>query len=304
MARHTHRGIYPVVFTFFDASGDVDEALMREQIDVCIAHGVHGLVLLGFVSQFYKFDVEEKIDLLHLCAEAVGGRVPFALTLTETSIRGQKKLIRAGAAAGAAWFIAQPAVKFPVPSETFLPYFLELAAETDKPFAIQNAPDTGVYFSAAFLGRLREAAPNISMLKGEGTTAQSLAAMKGLTDRFTVFSGQHGMDLVTQLMAGAQGSVPAPLLFDVQVRVFELFDAGGADNLAEAEALQARAVMPLQFLTSGPNLEHVLPHQKLFFLKRLGRWTESLHERHPAPAPTEDGMRMVEHFAGQWPVLT
>lgn len=301
---HQFQGIYPVLFTFFTPNGDLDEALTRRQIDICIANGVHGLVTLGFVSQFYKLTLAEKIRVVEICADQIAGRVPFAVTLTEMSLVGQKELARAGDRLGASWLIAQPAVKFALPEARFHDYFLEIAAETDLPVAVQNAPDTGVYFSGHFLDRLNRARPNISMIKGEGPTSQSLSAMKGLTDRYTVFSGQHGMDLIVQLHAGARGSVPAPLVFDTQIAIYDLVRQGGPDKTADAEALLAKTLLPLNYLTSHPNFEHGLPLQKLFFLSRIGLGPEALFDRHPHMTCQKDAQDTVQHLAGLWPALS
>jgi len=301
---HQFHGIYPVLFTFFGPDGDVDEAMTCRQIDLCIANGVHGLVMLGFVSQFYKLTLAEKIHLAEICADHIAGRVPFAVTLTEMSIAGQKELVRASDRLGASWLIAQPAVKFALPEARFHDYFLEVAAETELPLAIQNAPDTGVYFSGQFLDALNRARPNISMIKGEGPTSQSLAAMKGLTDRYTVFSGQHGMDLIVQLQAGAQGVVPAPVVFDAQVAIYDLMQRGGEENIAKAEALSAKTLLPLHYLTSHPNFEHGLPLQKLFFLSRIGLGPDALFDRHPYMTRPKEALARVRHLAGMWPALS
>ncbi|MEM8915060.1 MAG: dihydrodipicolinate synthase family protein [Pseudomonadota bacterium] len=300
---HQFRGIYPVLFTFFGPDGEIDEAMIRRQIDICIANGVHGLVLLGFVSQFFKLTLAEKIAVAEICADQIAWRVPFALTLTEMSIEGQKELARTGERLGASWLIAQPAVKFAVPEARFHDYFLEIAAETDLSIAIQNAPDTGVYFSGPFLDGLNKARSTISMIKGEGTTAQSLGAMKGLTDRYTVFSGQHGMDLIVQMEAGAQGAVPAPLLFDAQATIFELVDAGGEQNLTKAESLLSETLLALHYLTSHPNFEHGLPLQKLFFLTRMNLGPDMLFDRHPYVVRSDEAQATVQHLARKWPLL-
>jgi dihydrodipicolinate synthase/N-acetylneuraminate lyase len=35
-------GIYPMIYTFFDASGRIDRQAMKKQLDACVAGGVHG----------------------------------------------------------------------------------------------------------------------------------------------------------------------------------------------------------------------------------------------------------------------
>ena len=45
------RGIYPVLYAFFDESGGLDRDAMRRQVDICVESGVHGVMVLGLGTE-------------------------------------------------------------------------------------------------------------------------------------------------------------------------------------------------------------------------------------------------------------
>ena len=44
------RGIYPILYAFFDRQGKLDREAMRLQIRACLDAGVHGLAMLGLAT--------------------------------------------------------------------------------------------------------------------------------------------------------------------------------------------------------------------------------------------------------------
>jgi len=104
-------GVYPILYTFYDAQGGIDEASMRLQVERCIAAGAHGIAVLGLVTEVHKLDVEERRQVVDVVGAAIAGRVPFAVTVGEPSIPGQIAFARHAQAAGAAWVILQPPAK-------------------------------------------------------------------------------------------------------------------------------------------------------------------------------------------------
>ncbi|MCB9969478.1 MAG: hypothetical protein H6852_17810 [Geminicoccaceae bacterium] len=44
-------GVYPILYSFFGADGRLDHEAMQLQVDRCIAAGVHGIAVLGNVTE-------------------------------------------------------------------------------------------------------------------------------------------------------------------------------------------------------------------------------------------------------------
>jgi len=81
MTHHPYKGIFPILYTYFNEDGSIDRAAMQRQVDVCINAGAHGIAILGIVGEFDKLNVNEKREITEIVAEAVDHRVPLAVTV-------------------------------------------------------------------------------------------------------------------------------------------------------------------------------------------------------------------------------
>ncbi len=48
------RGVYPMLYAFFDAAGRLDRGAMRAQVEHCVASEVHGIAALGLGTEVKK----------------------------------------------------------------------------------------------------------------------------------------------------------------------------------------------------------------------------------------------------------
>ena len=69
-------GIYTPVITPFRDDHSVDEAGYAAVIEKLIADGVHGIIVAGTTGEYYAQTAEERVRLLKLGVEVVGGRIP------------------------------------------------------------------------------------------------------------------------------------------------------------------------------------------------------------------------------------
>ena len=292
------RGIYPILYAFFDESDRLDRAAMRRQVEACVRHGAHGIAILGLATEVGKLSLAERRQLVDWAAEDIAGRVPLAVTVAEPSVGAQVDFVRAAKAAGAAWVILQPPPARGLPEGEYVRFFGTVADRVDLPVAIQNAPEyIGVGLSPDGIAALRRNHPNFRLLKGETSAVgirQVIAATEG---KLTVFNGRGGLELTDMLRAGCAGMIPAPECFDVQVRIYEAMRAG---DEATADALY-REILPLiTFLMQS--IESFLCYGKRLLARRLG--LGAVPVRAPGLAPTEFGLACLErHAAGLGPLL-
>ena len=292
------RGIYPILYAFFDDSDRLDRVAMRRQVEACIRHGAHGIAILGLATEVGKLSLAERRQLVDWAAEDIAGRVPLAVTVAEPSVGAQVDFVRAARAAGAAWAILQPPPARGLPEGEYVRFFGAVADRVDLPVAIQNAPEyIGVGLSPDGIATLRRNHPNFRLLKGEASAVgirQVIAATEG---KLAVFNGRGGLELTDILRAGCAGLIPAPECFDVQVRIYEAMRAG---DEAAADALY-REILPLiTFLMQS--IESFLCYGKRLLARRLG--LGEVHVRAPALPPTDFGLACLErHAAGLGPLL-
>ena len=89
-------GVYPILYALFDQQQRLDHAAMRAQVDYCIEAGAHGIAVLGNVTEYFKLTHAERIELMEVVGEAIGGRVAYAVTIGEPSIEGQRAFMASG----------------------------------------------------------------------------------------------------------------------------------------------------------------------------------------------------------------
>ena len=102
------QGIYPMLYAFFDDSGNLDHAAMTRQVEACLSHQVHGIAALGLATEVAKLSEGERRQVMDRVCADVGGRCPVALTIFGETVEQQVDLAKAAEAAGADWLILQP----------------------------------------------------------------------------------------------------------------------------------------------------------------------------------------------------
>ena len=136
----TIAGIWPILYAFFDAAGQLDRSAMRRQLDGCVAGGAHGVAVMGLATEVGKLDVRERRRLLEWVAEDLAGRKPLAVTVAEPSVAGQLEMARAAERLGAGWVILQPPPVAGLPELEYVRFLGAVADGVSLPVAVQNAP--------------------------------------------------------------------------------------------------------------------------------------------------------------------
>lgn len=297
--RHRYSGVYPVLYAFFDEDGDLDGAAMATQVEHCIAAGAHGIAVLGLVTEVHKMDVNERLALVAMVGELIAGRVPYAVTVGEPSLKGQIAFARAAKAAGADWVILQPPAAKGYSEAELVRFFGAVADALDIGIAVQNNPvNLDVSLSVAGLVSLARQHPNITLLKGEGFSVDIARAIEETQGHFDVFGGHGGKEFPALMRAGGAGLIPAPDCLAVQVRMFELMRENTPSSWAEAERLH-REILPLiVFMTHA--VPSLLTYGKMLFASKIGL-PRTLSARapalHPTPAGVAETIRFADHLS-------
>ncbi|MGH8223719.1 MAG: dihydrodipicolinate synthase family protein [Woeseiaceae bacterium] len=290
-------GVYPMLYTFFDSQGAIDRQAFVRQIDACIGSGVHGIALLGIVGEYNKLNVREKVVLTEWAVEAINGRVPLAVTVTESSASGQVAFAREIAQLRPDWLILQPPPIRNVPETEFVRMFGAVADAVDLPIAIQNNPvNLEIVLSAASLLTLVRNHPNVSLLKGEGPILYVRRLIEETQGAFRVFNGRGGLELPSSVRAGCVGLISAPEAADALARCWELTASGHTDRVEAGEQLHAALLPLLNFLMASP--EHMLCYGKRLFARRIG--FGEIWPRHPCVMPDAFGTAVVERYAADF----
>lgn len=290
------QGVYPILYAFFDAQGGIDAAAMQRQTEACIAAGAHGIAILGNVTEAAKLDTDEKLRLIQIVGEAIGGRVPFAVTVGDPDVSGQRRFIAEAKAAGATWVILQPPQIKGLPEAEMVRFLGQVADGCDLPVAVQNNPvNMDVWLSNASLLTLHRNHPNVTMIKAEGPAIVVDALMQATGGSLAVFAGQGGIEYLTNLHSGCVGLIPAPDCLAQQIRIWDLWQQGTDAARAEAEDLHRRT-LPLIVLMTRNLQTHQLPLGKRWIAQHLGL---TVHDRVPSALPSAFGLAECKRLASE-----
>ncbi len=293
-------GIWPILYAYFNAAGELDRESMRLQIQVALRAGAPGIAILGLATEVNKLSVEEKHQLIHWAAQDLGQAAPMAVTLSGVTVAEQLDLARVAIDAQASYFILQPPAR---PGSTIAEPELEafFAQVLDGlrtlapaiPVGIQNAPEfLGVGLNADALARLRARCPNLRFMKGEAPVVIIERTVQQVGPDFPVLNGRGGMELVDNLRAGCAGMVVAPDCALEQQHIAKLYAAGAIE---EAQAQYARILPTVVFVMQS--LETLVVYGK-----RIAAWRSGMdvqHDRRCALSPTPFGLRTARRFAEQ-----
>lgn len=296
MANTPFGGIYPILYAYFDRDEQIDAAAMRLQVEACLRAGCHGIALLGFVTEFNKLSAPEKQALAEMVAAQVAGRVPLAVTLSETNVPAMIAQARAAKAAGAAWLILQPPQVRGLPEIALQRFFGRVMDAVDLPCAIQIYPAAmDVVVSPAALAALSRQHGNFRLLKGEGGPVYLKRVIELTEGRLDVFDGRGGLEYPASFRAGAVGVIPAPDVTDALVAVHAALAAG---DDAKADALHAEALPLVGFMMGPGTPEHFVVYGKRFFAARAG--IGEVHSRDPSAPAEAYGMAQVARHLARW----
>ncbi len=289
------RGVYPMLYAFFDAKGQLDREAMRAQVEHCVAAGAHGIAALGLGTEAKKLSPEERRAVMAWAAGDLGGRLPLAITVFGATAAEQIAFVEAAAGHGADWVILQPPQTGErITEEQLVDFFGAVADASPVPVAIQNAPQyIGVGLSSAGLDRLSRRHPNVRLLKAEGSAVETRALIELTERRMGVFQGRGGMEFTDVMRAGCIGMIPSVESCHLQARIFELMQTGRAEDEAEAERLYAGLAPLITFLMQS--VDQFLCYGKRLTAARLG--LGEIHDRAPAQAPTAFGLACLARHA-------
>jgi len=206
-------GIFPIIYTAFDAAGEIDEPGQRRIVDYLIAAGTQGLAATGGASETAKLSADERRRLLELCVEQTAGRVPVIMGCTAASTSESVAAVREGARLGvrAAFGLLPPdqqGLKGEALDEALLAHYLTLGEASEIPIMVQEVanplpPETIV--------AIHERCPNVLYVKEEAPdTGHRITALLEASDgRLRILSG--GVNLLDDLARGAVGAIPGSI---------------------------------------------------------------------------------------------
>ena len=202
------RGIYPIVYTPFDAEGRMDEEDLGRLVDYLIAAGAHGLAAVGGASECHKMGLAERQWLAERTMHFAGGRAPVIVGTSTTNTPDAVALSRHAEEAGARAVFLTPPILGSVTADSLAYHYGAVSRAVSIAVMVQDAQ---VSVTPGQIVRLAERFLNVCYVKEEAAleSGQRISELKRLRPEVRVLSG--GSDLLDDLARGAQGAIPGSI---------------------------------------------------------------------------------------------
>ncbi len=223
-------GVFPVLPTPFAPDGAPDTQALLRLVDFAIESGADGVVFPGMASEVETLSPAERASLVAQVGGRVGGRVPFIVGASDPDPAFAAARVREGSAHGAAAAMIMAPGRAGRDAEAQTAYFAAVAAQSDLPIMLQNAPaPNGAELPASMLADIVRAVSAIRFVKEETMPCGQHVSqiMRGCGSHVdAVFGGAGARYVVDELARGAAGTMPALELVDVHVRLYRAWQAG------------------------------------------------------------------------------
>lgn len=150
-------GYIPAVTTPFTATGELDLAAWREQLEWLAAERMHGIIVAGTSGEWFSLTGGERAELFRVAASQVGDRFPVLGGCNAYTPAEAVAHARAARDAGLAGILLTPP-PYVVPNRAELvAFYRAVSAAVDIPICVYNWPrGTGVDLDADLLGELAD----------------------------------------------------------------------------------------------------------------------------------------------------
>ena len=246
-------GIYAAIPTPTTAEGIVNEPAARTLMDYLIQGGANGVLALGGTGEFCSLSHEQRVLMVSACAQAADGRMPVIAGILHPGFHDAMESGKAFSDAGAdALMLLTP--YYTTPSQVGIrDYFIRFADESPAPVMIYEIPyRTGISISPEIIHELSRHENIIGMKVSNTDTYQFLKIVSGISDSFSVFSGEDTL-FPLHMAGGAKGGiiVTATLLPKIWRAMYQ---AGSSGNHAAAFSMHRKLIpiLDLSFAEVNP----------------------------------------------------
>lgn len=239
-------GIFAPINTPFRSDETIDTEGLCKNIQYYLSTKLDGLLLLGSNSEYKSLSEDEKISILDIANNIVGGKKSIIVGLMYDSLFLAKRFLTAIGHLPIDYILVQPPFYFKskLSELDYFQYYKELSNSCPFPILIYNAPGfTGVDLSESLIKQIAEI-DNVVGIK------DSSKIKKKYPDTFSVLTGTANtlLELLNENAVGGVVSL-ANYIPDLPIQIYSEFKNG---NLERAKHLQEVAIN-LNKAVSGTN---------------------------------------------------
>ncbi|MDR2902741.1 MAG: 4-hydroxy-tetrahydrodipicolinate synthase [Lactobacillales bacterium] len=200
----TFSGLYTALVTPFDEKGEIDLDALKVLLDMQMAAGVQGLVVLGTTGESPTISFEERQTLFSFIKNYTKGKLELILGTGTNSTKHTIDLTKNAEDLGAdGVLVVNPYYNKPSQDGLYA-HFEAVARATALPVMLYNIMGrTGVNLETPVLIRLAKNNPNIVAIKeASGDIGQMMSVLAATPDNFAILSGDDMLTYPLMIMGG------------------------------------------------------------------------------------------------------
>jgi 4-hydroxy-tetrahydrodipicolinate synthase len=248
-------GIVPPILTPVAEDESIDLASLRRLIEFQLGAGVHGIWVLGTTGEFAAFKRSERAEAVQAAVEAVNGRVPVVVNVSDASTRLAIEHARDAQAAGADAIALLPPYYYVNEQDELLEHFRRMRDAVDMPLLAYNIPqNVKAKFGVDTILKLGQEGAIVGLKDSQNDLDWFRQVMTGARQRGIKLRGFLGTRYLIDagILAGAHGAIPG--IANVAPRLcVECYEAArrGDFEAADRATEQLLAVTKLAGLAKG-----------------------------------------------------
>jgi 4-hydroxy-tetrahydrodipicolinate synthase len=243
-------GVFNVISTPLDNNDQIDQKILKQEIDWLIKCGSNGAVL-AMVSEVLRFSAAERRVQWQLSLEYLSARIPLVVSVGAESAAIAVGLAKDAQKDGATAVMATPPSAFVASADEVKNYYQRIIEAVDITVIVQDASN--------YLGSPIELETYVELIDKYGEErVQFKPEAKPVKDRLEqlnkisnnrarVFEGQGGIDLLDTHPLGVKGTMPGA---EVPWAIVGLWNALEKKDLSTARAIHTPLAKLISYQTT------------------------------------------------------
>jgi len=243
-------GVFNVISTPIDNSDEIDQKILKQEIDWLIKCGSNGAVL-AMVSEVLRFSAAERRTQWQLSLEYLSGRIPLVVSVGAESAAIAVGLAKDAQKDGATAVMATPPSAFVASADEVKNYYQRIIEAVDITVIVQDASN--------YLGAPIELDTYVELIDKYGEervqfkpeakpVKERLEQLNKISNnRARVFEGQGGIDLLDTHPLGVKGTMPGA---EVPWAIVGLWKALENKDLKTAQAIHTPLAKLISYQTT------------------------------------------------------
>ena len=243
-------GVFNVISTPLDNSDEIDQKILKQEIDWLIKCGSNGAVL-AMVSEVLRFSASERRKQWQLSLEYLSDRIPLVVSVGAESSAIAVGLAKDAQKDGATAVMATPPSAFVASADEVKNYYQRIIEAVDITVIVQDASN--------YLGAPIELDTYVELIDKYGDervqfkpeakpVKERLEQLNKISNnRARVFEGQGGIDLLDTHPLGVKGTMPGA---EVPWAIVGLWKALENKDLSTAQAIHTPLAKLISYQTT------------------------------------------------------